>query len=164
MLSTDLYLEQLQTDKQNLVSNLNSKGVEASETETFTSLVPKVMEIPSSLSGIPTIEGTEGSPIIIADLELGVYVLSGIAQSSLINQTQINLSKRVYSIVREDDTKTIIWDANPYAKTQLYILFYHNDNQIPSSGSYVFTTAQDVQDIINGATIDGGNWINNGGN
>ena len=47
MLSTDLYLEQLQTDKQNLVDNLVTKGVSATSDETFTSLVPKVLDIES---------------------------------------------------------------------------------------------------------------------
>lgn len=48
-------LSQLQTDKNNLVANLISKGVEASETETFTSLVPKVLAIST---GIDTSDAT----------------------------------------------------------------------------------------------------------
>lgn len=48
-------LSQLQTDKNNLVVNLISKGVEASETETFTSLVPKVLAIST---GIDTSDAT----------------------------------------------------------------------------------------------------------
>lgn len=39
------YLNQLQLDKQTLVDTLNAKGVEASNEETFTSLVPKVSNI-----------------------------------------------------------------------------------------------------------------------
>lgn len=154
------YLNSLDSDKEVLARNLESKGVEVSDTDTFTELAQKVMNIPASLSGIPVIEGTAESPIIIANLDLGVYVLSGIAQSSDTNTTTVNLTKRVYSLVREDDTKTIIWDANPYSKSQLYILFAHGGQTEPLSGSYVFTTAADVQDIISGATIDGGNWIN----
>lgn len=154
------YLDSLDNDKVVLSNNLRAKGVEVLSTDTFTELAQKVMQIPSSLSGIPVMEGTVESPIIIADLDLGVYVLSGIAQSSSTNTTIINLTKRVYSLVREDDTKTIIWDANPYAKTQLYILFAHSGESSPMSGSYIFTTAEDVQSIISGATIDGGNWIN----
>lgn len=48
MATTADYLTQLQTDKQNLVNNLVEKGVEATSDETFTSLVPKVLEIESS--------------------------------------------------------------------------------------------------------------------
>lgn len=154
------YLDSLDNDKVVLSNNLQAKGVEVLSTDTFTELAQKVMNIPTSLSGVPVIEGTAESPIIIANLDLGVYVLSGIAQSSDTNTTTVNLTKRVYSLVREDDTKTIIWDANPYAKTQLYILFAHSGEASPMSGSYVFTTAEDVQSIISGATIDGGNWIN----
>lgn len=47
MAPTTDYLLQLQTDKQTLVSNLNNKGVTASNDETFTSLVPKVASIQS---------------------------------------------------------------------------------------------------------------------
>ena len=39
------YLSQLQTDKENLMNNLILKGVEASDEETFTTLVPKVNDI-----------------------------------------------------------------------------------------------------------------------
>ena len=58
-------LSQLQTDKNNLVANLISKGVEASETETFTSLVPKVLAIST---GIDTSDATATA----ADMKNGV--------------------------------------------------------------------------------------------
>lgn len=45
MATTQEYLSQLQIDKENLVNNLISKGVEASNEETFTTLVPKVNDI-----------------------------------------------------------------------------------------------------------------------
>ena len=45
MPTTSEYLQQLQTDKQNLVNNLVEKGVSATSDETFTSLVPKVLDI-----------------------------------------------------------------------------------------------------------------------
>ena len=45
MSTTSEYLQQLQTDKQNLVDNLVTKGVSATSDETFTSLVPKVLDI-----------------------------------------------------------------------------------------------------------------------
>ena len=48
-------LSQLQTDKNNLVTNLISKGVEASNTETFTTLVLKVLTIST---GIDTSDAT----------------------------------------------------------------------------------------------------------
>lgn len=45
MATTADYLTQLQADKQTLIDNLVAKGVEASNDETFTTLVPKVAEI-----------------------------------------------------------------------------------------------------------------------
>lgn len=45
MATTAEYLTQLQTDKSTLVTNLVAKGVDATNDETFTSLVPKVANI-----------------------------------------------------------------------------------------------------------------------
>ena len=47
MAATIDYINSLKQDKTNLVNNLVEKGVEATEDETFTSLVPKVLEIQS---------------------------------------------------------------------------------------------------------------------
>lgn len=47
MATTSEYLTQLQTDKQTLVNKLNEKGVEASNSGTFTELIPKLDEIQS---------------------------------------------------------------------------------------------------------------------
>lgn len=49
-------LSQLQSDKNSLVTNLVTKGVSAENTETFTSLVPKVLNITSG--GIDTSDAT----------------------------------------------------------------------------------------------------------
>ena len=45
--STSEYLQQLQNDKATLVDNLTTMGVTASDDETFTELVPKVLDISS---------------------------------------------------------------------------------------------------------------------
>lgn len=45
MPTTTDYINQLKTDKSNLVNNLIEKGIEATQEETFTSLVPKVLDI-----------------------------------------------------------------------------------------------------------------------
>ena len=55
MATTADYLTQLQADKQVLVNNLITKGVEATADETFTSLVPKVLEISSGGAELPTL-------------------------------------------------------------------------------------------------------------
>lgn len=56
MATTADYLTQLQTDKQTLVTNLVAKGVEATNDETFTTLVPKVADIETG-GGTPTFTG-----------------------------------------------------------------------------------------------------------
>lgn len=56
-------LSQLQTDKNNLITNLISKGVEVSNTETFTTLVPKVLAIST---GIDTSDATATVSDIVA--------------------------------------------------------------------------------------------------
>lgn len=45
MPTTEDYLRQLRVDKHTLVENLNTKGVPASDSETFTTLTPKVNDI-----------------------------------------------------------------------------------------------------------------------
>ena len=73
MATTNEYLNQLKKDKQNLVDNLNDKGVTASNTETFTSLVPKVLDIQSSSSAeYPLNEDMEwAKQICIDDIQEG---------------------------------------------------------------------------------------------
>lgn len=56
-------LSQLQTDKNNLITNLISKGVEVSNTETFTTLVPKVLAIST---GIDISDATATASDIVA--------------------------------------------------------------------------------------------------
>ena len=48
-------LSELVTQKNQLAANLTSKGVDASSSETFNSLVPKILDIPS---GIDTSDAT----------------------------------------------------------------------------------------------------------
>lgn len=51
-------LQELINQKKSLVSNLNTKGVTASEDEKLNTLVPKVLEIPTSGGGIDTSDAT----------------------------------------------------------------------------------------------------------
>lgn len=51
MPTTADYLTQLQSDRNDLADNLVIMGVAASHSETFTSLVPKVLTIPSGSGG-----------------------------------------------------------------------------------------------------------------
>ena len=58
MATTAEYLTQLQKDKTTLVTNLVAKGVDATNDETFTSLVPKVANISTGGSTEPTFTGS----------------------------------------------------------------------------------------------------------
>ena len=71
MPTTADYLNQLIDDKADLVAILNAKGVTASDTETFTELVPKVDTIPSGGGG--NADGSLARPFI-ADLSINFEV------------------------------------------------------------------------------------------
>ena len=58
MPTTADYLTQLQSDRNALADNLVTMGVEASQSETFTSLVPKVLDIQGGGSDFPTVSYT----------------------------------------------------------------------------------------------------------
>ncbi len=51
MQDTSIYLDQLETDRKTLIANLTAKGVATEATETFTTLVPKVLEIAGGTGG-----------------------------------------------------------------------------------------------------------------
>ena len=114
-------------------------------------------ELGISLSGVETITGTTSNPIMVENLDLGVYVLSGTAQSNNTNTSKKELTKRVYSITRDND-KTVLWDENPYTKTQFYVVFYHTGSNEPLEGIQSIATEKYVMDAIGNAIIDGGTY------
>lgn len=78
MATTADYLTQLQADKQALVNNLVEKGVEATNDETFTSLVPKVLDIQS------------GGAEVTKGLRIDSYDGDGyITEATLVGMTEI---------------------------------------------------------------------------
>ena len=82
MATTAEYLTQLQTDKATLVTNLVAKGVDATNDETFTSLVPKVADISTGGGTEPTFTGSydaEGlKQIGWTDEEIDYYNQNGV--------------------------------------------------------------------------------------
>lgn len=104
MATTSDYLNQLKQDKSNLVSNLNTKGVTASNEETFTSLVPKVLDIQS---GGEDFEITDASYLFIMggrlDIEdlllsklykpISLYGMYAGAKKETIDLSNIDLSE-----------------------------------------------------------------------
>ena len=67
MATTAEYLTQLKKDKKNLVNNLVAKGVSASDSETFTSLVPKVNDVKAKLQDKIVNPLEEGREVISDD-------------------------------------------------------------------------------------------------
>ena len=67
MATTTDYINQLKTDKTNLANNLNAKGVSAAQNETFTSLVPKVLNIETGITPTGTINITENGTYDVTD-------------------------------------------------------------------------------------------------
>jgi hypothetical protein len=116
--------------------------------------IDEIKEAVETGSGIQVIEGTADAPIVASELELGVYVISGVVQSSTTNTTSTEIVKRVYSI-RRDDLTTILWEENPMAKITNYIVFYH-EGEAPLISNTTYTSIEDVRDLIANAVIDGG--------
>ena len=86
MATTAEYLTQLQTDKATLVTNLVAKGVDATNDETFTTLVPKVADISTGGGTEPIFTGhydTEGlKQIGWTDEEINYYNQNGVQWNS----------------------------------------------------------------------------------
>lgn len=117
-----------------------------------TSALVEVKQYIDESSGIQVIEGTTDAPIIASELELGVYVISGVVQSSVANTTSTEIVKRVYSI-RRDDSTTILWEENPMAKITNYVVFYH-EGEAPLISNTTYTSIEDVANAV----IDGGTF------
>ena len=102
--------------------------------------------------------GTYEKPIIASHLELGSYVLSGVVQSSDENTTIIEVPRKQYFINREIENTTVLWDANPYTKTQYYIVFLHTGEQEPSSHTIEILTKETFKEYISKAEFDCGEF------
>ena len=74
--------------------------------------------------------GTDDEPIVASELKLGTYVISGVVQSSLTNFVKMEVPRKEYSINRDVANATILWDSNPYATSQYFIVFYHDEGQV----------------------------------
>lgn len=95
MATTSDYLEQLKNDKATLVDNLNTMGVSANNSEKFTSLVSKVLNIEKSS----------------AKFETGTYIVT--AKNVTDNDIRISIKLDDYDIA-------IVWlDAQEYSNDKI---------------------------------------------
>lgn len=70
MPTTADYLTQLERDRDNLADNLVTMGVQASQSETITELVPKVLDIQGGGSDFPTVSYTFENDFFDTSLKL----------------------------------------------------------------------------------------------
>lgn len=89
MATTNEYLNQLQKDKQNLVDNLNTMGVESYDNETFTDLAPKVLEVKGKLQ-TKTAKASESSDVIV-NPDTGFDGMSQVTVSKIVASDINNL-------------------------------------------------------------------------
>lgn len=89
MATTNEYLNQLQKDKQNLIDNLNTMGVESYDNETFTDLAPKVLEVKGKLQ-TKTTKASESSDVIV-NPDTGFDGMSQVTVSKIVASDINNL-------------------------------------------------------------------------
>lgn len=144
MSTTSEYLQQLQTDKQNLVDNLVTKGVSATSNETFTSLVPKVLDIQS---GGTDAEITDASYLFYNGTRLDYlnellnlcknvtstyqmfYLCSTLKSVDLSDFDMSNVTTMYYMFYMCTSLKSIIWKNGTTSKnTDMGNVFYACNN------------------------------------
>ena len=135
-ITTENYLKDLIKQKENLVSTLQECGVEASNDETFNTLVPKVKEI---INAVPS--------YIISDSLTVVGDLSHDSLMSIINALKdFSLNKLVYTNVdydRDNGTHPVEFGVeyscspNPYSDGSFELLHQEGDYESPDFRMYV---------------------------
>lgn len=109
----------------------------------------------STGSGIPVLSGTYQNPIIADSLSFGVYVISGIVQSTNRNTTTANVTMSMYSVWPEED-RTMLWEEKKGDIAQQYYFFYKEIGKEPDSGRSIGNLEEVVNELIGSSTIDGG--------
>lgn len=91
------------------------------------------------------IVGTEENPLIISELDLGSYVISGVVQSSANNLTTIEVPRKEYVLNRDIEGTTVLWDNNPYTASQFYIALFDEEGKEPVSKTIELVTKDDLE-------------------
>jgi len=100
------------------------------------------------------ITGTDTTPIIASELEVGSYVISGFVQSSKTNTATIRVPRKQYLVNKDVENVTVFWDANPYTKSQYYIIFEHEKQVAPETHTVEMLTREELAE----ASLDCGEF------
>lgn len=126
MATTNEYLNQLQKDKQNLIDNLNTMGVESYDNETFTDLAPKVLEVKGKLQ-TKTTKASESSDVIV-NPDTGFDGMSQVTVSKIvasdINNLEAGNIKRGETILGVEGTygpTSQVKNATPSTSAQVIV-------------------------------------------
>ena len=128
MATTAEYLTQLQTDKSTLVTNLVAKGVDATNDETFTSLVPKVANIQGgvdindyfkpTIAAATNIQNTNGVNAIIKKIP-DTITLSGDSCASMFQYCSAITTIPLLDTSGVTDMRKMFYNCNSLQKIPL---------------------------------------------
>ena len=102
------------------------------------------------------LKGTEEEPIILNSIEEGKYVISGYVKSTSTGEP-MRVPLKTY-IFTSEENNYVLWDANAYAASQYYIVFFLEDNIKPIEKKLEIVT----KDYLHNATLDGGAFVKEG--
>lgn len=91
------------------------------------------------------IVGTEEEPLIISNLDVGSYVISGVVRSSETNPATIEVPRKEYVVNKDIKGVTVLWDANPYTVSQFYIALFDEEGKEPVSKTIELVTKDDLE-------------------
>lgn len=98
-------------------------------------------------------KGTEDEPLVLANIEAGQYVISGYVRATETSET-IKAPLKTYILTMEENNY-VLWDGNPYAATQYYIVLSLEDGVPPVEKKLEIVT----KDYLHNATLDGGIFV-----
>lgn len=99
------------------------------------------------------LKGTEEEPIILNSIEEGKYVISGYVKSTNTGES-FRVPLKTY-IFTSEENNYVLWDANSYAASQYYIVFFLADDVKPIEKKLEIVT----KDYLHSATLDGGDFV-----